>query len=493
MSNPSNLTNLRNQPRSLLLARTATLGLIILVLGYAIAGLIAQIGAPLPSFAGSYVAASAAIHVPGAPVYDYGTLLRLNAAHQYVTADFYPFVAPPFALLALAPLALLPYATASVFWLAITRLCTLGAALALADAFAVVIARREESQAPKSGRTLTVLRQTSPRIGAWRFPAAPFALGAALLLLALPPLDAISWDSLSLVAILLVAVALDAFVRGHPLLAGFAVALASGFSFLPLVLVACFLIRGAWKAAVSAIFFTLAVAAAPLLFFPARSYGDLAAALRFAQGVYGSSDHNASLLGAASTAIVTFGHMGTRTFIQASKAGTLLTLAVAVVTLVAFVLLPLLRRRFARTEAAPDGHDVIWLSFAAALSTPALALPLVWPDDSSFALVAVLLVGAYPFMRSRSAKVERRMGDAALLLAAVVALILFISVLPFGLDTTDLQLLDRREALYLARPAATAIIWAAALGALLVPYVRLLWRIRRPARVAVPQEELMPV
>ncbi|HLJ80843.1 MAG TPA: glycosyltransferase 87 family protein, partial [Ktedonobacterales bacterium] len=298
------MPNLPNQRTALVLARAAVFGLIVLVLGYAIAGLIAQIGTPLPSFAGSYVAASAAIHVPGAPIYEYGTLLRVNAAHQYITAGFYPFVAPPFALLALAPLTLLPYAAASVFWLAITRLCALGAALALADAFSVVAARRDAAQGLTSRRVLAVLRQTSPQIGAWRFPAAPFALGAALLLLALPPLDAISWDSLSLVAILLVALALDAFVRGHPLLAGFAVALASGFSFLPLVLVACFLIRGAWKAAASAIFFALAVAAAPLLLFPARSYGDLAAALRFAQGVYGSSDHNVSLLGAASTAII---------------------------------------------------------------------------------------------------------------------------------------------------------------------------------------------
>ncbi|MGH2516420.1 MAG: glycosyltransferase 87 family protein, partial [Ktedonobacterales bacterium] len=386
---------------------------------------------------------------------------------------------------------LLPYVAASTVWLAFTRLGALGAALALADAFVVVIERRDTLQAPVSQRIVAILRQTSPRIGGWRFPAAPFALGAALFLLALPPVNAISWDSPALIASVLVTLALDAYVRGHPMLAGVAVALACGFSLIPLALVAAFLLRSAWRAAASTLLFACAVAAVPLLVFPAHIYGEAAAALRFEQTVYTSSDHNISLQGAFSTSIFALGHMGTRTIIEANRAGTLVTLALLAVSVGTFVVVAILRRGAVTKGMIPHGNNVIWLGFAAALSAAILALPLVWSDNSVFALIALLLVGTYPFLRERNAKgktrIAGRLGDAAILVAATLAFLLQVSALPFNLDVTDPRLLDPHVFLYLARPIAAIIVWAVALGALLVSHIVLFGRARRDARASATQ------
>lgn len=484
-----------HQRPGLVPARTVTIGLIVLVLGAATASLFAQLGMPMPSFAATYVAASALLHGPGVPIYEYGALLHINAVQHFVTVGFYPFVAPPFALLTFAPLALLPFTAASFVWVIITRLCVLGAALAIGDAFFVMIARRDMAQdmakAPSAGRLLAVLRYTSFSIGTWRFPTAPFALCSALLLLALPPSDAVSWDSPALIAVLFVAVALDAYVRGHLVLAALAIALASGFSFLPLVLVVCLLVRGAWSATIAVLLFAGAVATAPLMFLPARAYGDLAAALRLAQATYGSSDHNVSLLGAASTLIYALGHMGTQTFIQASKASTLLSVVLIAITLIALLVFAVMQRISVHSGRLPDGDQSTWLIFAVALSATTLALPLVWPDDSLFALIAMLLVGfcspVIPVVRHRDDErygKYQRVAGTALLVLAIMAFILYLSVLPFHLDSTDLQLLDRREFLDLARPVASVLIWASALGALFVPYVRFPRRTR--ARRLVP-------
>lgn len=486
-----------NQRTGLVLTRTTTFGLIVLALGYAVTSLLTQIGTPLPSFAASYVATSVALHVSGAPIYDYGTLLRLNAVHKYVTVGFYPCVAPPFALLALAPLTLVPFPAASVVWLALTRLCMLGAALAISDAANVVIARRSMVEASSSARLLAALRRTSLQIGGWQIPAALASLCSLLFLFALPPLDTLSWNSLAPVAVLFVAVALDAYVRGRRALAALAVALASGFSFLPLVLVVCVFLRGTWKAAIAALLFAAAVAAAPLLLLPVRTYSDLANALRFAQAAYGSSDHNISLSGAASTSISALGHFGTRTFILAGEAGALVSFALIAVTLAALLLLPIVRRDVAKTGALPGGDDSTWLIFAVALSASVLALPLVWPDDSAFALIAVLLVGMYPFIRTHNhahnTNADQHIGDAALFVLAVTALILYMIVPTLRLDSTGLRLLDYREFLYLAQPLASLITWAAALGALFAPYPRLPWLARRTLHATAEHDVLSRV
>lgn len=482
----------------LALPRIATVASIVLVLGYAAASLLTQIGTPLPDFAASYVATSVAIHMPGAPMYDYGTLLRLNAVHQYVTVSFYPFVAPPFALLALAPLAFIPFPLANVLWLGITRLCALGAALAVSDAVYIVIARRSMVETSSSRRLLAVLRMTSLRIGRWRSPAGLVPLCSLVLLLALSPLDAISWDSLALVAVLFVALALDAYIRGHQILAALAIAVASGFSFFPLMLVVCFFFRGTWKVTIAALLFAAAVAAAPLLILPARTYSDLASALRMVQAAYGSSDHNISLSGATSIAVSSLGHMGTHTFTWASDLGTPLSLVLIAATLIAVLISPAVRRSATKAEKLPGDYDSIWLIFAIALSAAVLALPMVWPADSAFALFAMLLVGMYPFIRSlnrshntsnSSAGQQQHVSDihaAVLFLLAATALILYLTALMLRLDSTDLRLLDHREFLFVARPAASVITWAAALRALFAPSPRLLRR--RPHTIGATAE-----
>lgn len=472
-------------------ARAAVLIVIVLVLGYELVTLIAQIGAPLPDFAANYVASRVALHLPGAPIYQYGALLSLNAAHQYVIGGFYPFTAPPFTLLALAPLALLPYAVAKVIWLVIARLCVLATALLLADAFTVSVERQPVSESATGWRWRSILRDTALRVGPRRFPAAPFALCATLLALTLPPLDAAYWDSVSIVALMLLALALDAYVRQHPLVAGGAVALAGGFSFIALVVLACFLVRGAWKAAGATLLFASAVMALPLVFFPARDYADLLVALRFDQTVYMASQHNSAIIGATANAIEVLGHMGSQTYMQAVRLGSLLALALAVLTVGALMLVPALRAWLAHTGDLPSDSEVTWPCIALALSATVLALPLTWPGDIAFSLLALLLVGAYPFLRQPRGTTVERIGDGIVLLALALALILQVSALFSGLDMTDLPLRHPLLILYLARPAAGLIVWLLAVWVLLRPYPRLLWR-RRTQKPAVLTPELRP-
>ena len=474
-------TPVRRRFAVLVVARSAVLGLIVLVLGYEVISLVAQIGTPQPDFASTYVAARAAVEFPGASVYNYGALLGINTARGYVTGGFYPFTAPPFSLLAFAPLALLPYTTASVIWLALVRLCVLGTAFLLADACTLAVEGRAASEWTAGNRWRSGLRSTALRVGKHRFPAAPFAIFAALLALGLPSLDTVYWGQMALIAVLLVALALNATLRQRPYVAGVSIALASGFSFLPLVLLGVFIARSAWKAAGALILFAGAVAALPLIFFPVREYTDLLAASRFHQSVYVASGHNVSLIGAVTNLIEYLGHMGTRTFMQAERLGGLLALALSGIVVGVLALAAVLRAWLSRREEPSGADGVTWVCAAFTLSAAVLATPLVWPSDSAFSLVATLLIGSYAVIRLGDEKAGWRVGLVLVLGMALVALLLQVSAVLFGLDRATLPLQDARQIVYLALPAAALVTWVVACGALLLPYCRIVWRRLRPA------------
>ncbi|HEV8190981.1 MAG TPA: glycosyltransferase 87 family protein, partial [Ktedonobacterales bacterium] len=116
--------------------RASALALTALAIGATVLGFIGGLIRPSNEFETMYAAARAVADNRMANVYDYATLAQLNASHHYVDGALYPFTYPPFTLLALRPLALLPFDAARVAWTAIVYAALLGTALLLADAFA---------------------------------------------------------------------------------------------------------------------------------------------------------------------------------------------------------------------------------------------------------------------------------------------------------------------------------------------------------------------
>src|SRR5258706_5447380 len=122
-----------------LYVRGAALAASGLTLALALAGKItpvgrgAQAGGASAGFISAYVAACAAWQRPGANVYDYAMLLRLNASASYAPIPVDPYTGSPALLVYLLPLTRLPFATAVAIRHAFSLLCGFASAFLLAD------------------------------------------------------------------------------------------------------------------------------------------------------------------------------------------------------------------------------------------------------------------------------------------------------------------------------------------------------------------------
>ncbi|HEX8728526.1 MAG TPA: glycosyltransferase family 87 protein [Ktedonobacterales bacterium] len=445
--------------------RTVSLGFAILALGAALMLLLGQRGAWSADFAGSYAATRALTDAPSTNVYDYATLSLLNASHQYIHGAISPFTYPPFMLLALRPLTLLPFDAAHGVWLALIMLCTLATAFFLARAVAA-LAQHMATADESAGATpfAAFLANTTVRLGGVEFPAALFAAFAGLLLV-LPALDARYWGQAQVVALVLIALALDAHLRRRPLVAGIALGLASGFSFAALAVLLCFVPRGAWKLLTAAVASAVVVAIAPLLLVSLSGYRALFTATRFLSGVYATSTFNNSLRGlAANTLVVTF-HTGATSFLSAEKAATWGGYAVVALTVIVLALSALhyIVRRSVWSERG------MWVGIAAVLAAWVLAVPVSWPFDAFLVAPAALMLGSIPLIERRAD--TRSLANGLVLAAAALAMLLLIVPTALGIDGQEIAQGTPGRWLYLLRPIAALLVWAGALFALVAPHV----------------------
>ncbi|WIG58571.1 MAG: hypothetical protein OJF49_001317 [Ktedonobacterales bacterium] len=446
--------------------RTVSLGFAVVALGVALLLLLGQRGVWSADFAGSYAATRALMDAPSANVYDYATLSLLNASHQYAHGAISPFTYPPFMLLALRPLALLPFDAAHGVWLALIVLCTLATAFFLARAVAALA--QHVAQADNSAGAspfATFLANTSVLLGRVEFPAALFAVFAGVLLLALPLLDAVYWGQAQVIALFLIAVALDAHLRRRSLLAGIALGLASGFSFAALAVLLCFVPRGAWKLLTAAVASAVVVAVAPLPLVSLSGYRALFTETRFLSGVYATSTFNNSLRGLSANALVVTFHTGAKSFLSAEKVATWGVYAVVALTVIVLALSALhyVARRSVWSERG------MWVGIAAVLAAWVLAVPVSWPFDAFLVAPAALMLGSIPLIERRTG--ARSFADGLVLSAAALALLLLIVPTALGIDGQEIAQGTPGRWLYLLRPIAALLVWAGALFALVAPHI----------------------
>lgn len=466
--------------------RAGGIAVLLAVLAHDVLAGIAQIAIWPADFASYYVPARAVMRYPSTNVYDYSNLLHLNNANHYVAGVFYPYVYPPFALIALRPLAALSFATASTIWIVVSHLCAIGAALLLADAFSVALERGVHPRAAGAGdlpaTIRALLRATNIKLGPWSFPTLPFAAASAVLLCAWPAWDTYYWGQINFVIVFLLVLALHAYLHDRPVLAGAALALAGALKLTPLFLVAFFVLRGAWKAVASALGLTGLLAALPLLVFPAHNYVTLFIELRVLDGMFVLGNHNESFIAAFPHLAAALGHTNGHAAATAELLGEVVAGALVVGTLAVVLLLSASQRWPAVSRGAPlDPTAVSWLGFVAVLAAYVLVTPLVWSHYYIVALPAALMLAVYPILRPRVADAAGAAwdgGDTALVSAAVAALVVLMYELPLGADR-GLVANPSTFALVLLtlRPLGVLAVWGAAMYAAL--------RLVRPPRFAV--------
>jgi hypothetical protein len=477
----------------------AAWGLIALVLVAAVVSFASTLSRWPADIATMYVVAHAADQL-GASVYDYASLAQFNAAHHTVQGAIYPFTYPPFILLAVHPLTVLPFDAVRVLWAAIRVLAVLGAALLLADAFVASVERLEGRATALSA----ALRASSPMLGRWRVPALPFVIGAASLLLALPPVDARYWGAGSILIVLLVALELDGALRGRPVIAGCAAGLAAGLAsphpvfglliILGFIGLALFVPR-AWRR------FSVGALAALIVWYPptaglpgdlSRQYSAYLAQRTLLGGVYATSWHNGSLMGFMATLLSLGGHTGTQAFNQGERLATYLGWAVAILTALALMGLGFAAWRAQRDAKRSFSASAVWSALAMVTVAYALLSTPLWPFEAVMVAFATLLLlgaavsdaGSRPFVARVTAS------------AAVVALLFCIGATLSGSDWQDLPQGTSATALYLLRPLAALLVWAAVGFVLLTSALASVWRSRSSAtlegapsrqRIAEPQ------
>src|SRR5260221_6966509 len=453
--------------------RAVAIGVVLIALGHDLLALLAQTAIWPADFASYYVPARAAISFPGVNVYDYGGLLRLNATQQYVTGPFYPYIYPPFALLALRPLAALPWSVASTLWAVCSHACAIGSAWLLATSFTLVL-RRGASAEGADARIRAVhqfLSSTELRLGAYAFPLVPFAVAASVFLLSWPTCDTYYWGQINFVVVFLLLIAFYADLSGHPVVAGAAVALAGGLKLTPLIFLGYFAIRGAWKAlAVGAIGAGL-VFATPLLFFPAQDYDHLRVELTLLDSMFVLGDHNESFIAIFPHVAALLGHGSAATLTRAETLGEAVAGLIGLITVIALGAARWLRPR-SREGAGENVLSVaavfaptVWLSFALTLAAYELVTPLVWSHFYVVAMPCTVMLAAYPLLAPRA--LSTRLQTVTILVGGV-GIALLTCELPFGADRGSLGS-PGPWALFLLnlRPLALGLVWLLALTPLL--------------------------
>lgn len=431
---------LRHRPTVLAL-RAVAIGLIVVVLWHDVLAALAQTAIWPADFASYYVPAHAVVQFPFTNVYDYSNLLHLNATYRYVTGVFYPYIYPPFGLILLRPLAALPFEVAANVWLVTSHLCAVGSSLLLANAFQCALARRAKD-APTgdvAARIHAVLEATGVSIGPWSFPVLPFSVVCPVMLLAWPAWDTYYFGQINFLIVMLIVLSLHAEVHERPVLAGVALALAGSLKLTPLVLLAYFMLRGAWKTVVSALGLSAILAAIPLLFFPAHDYVTMLIQLRVLDGMFVLGNHNESLIAVLPHVALVLGHTSQRVAILAENGGEGLAGALGLATL-AVVLWVNVQTRARHQLEGPTTHresEVVvynWLEFATVLAVYVLIDPLVWSHFYVVVLPAPAMLAAYPALRAHGVREQWRQVDTVAVVAAAIGLALLMSELPLGAD-----------------------------------------------------------
>lgn len=446
--------------------RLAALMLAALAICAAILGFAGALRRPPPDFASTYAAIRAVANNRLADVYDFATLAQLNAAHHYTGAVLYPYTYPPFTLLVLRPLALLPFDAARIVWTVIVYAALLGTALLLADAFARLV-RRQDRYA--SGRLRTLLETTELSIGSRTFPLLSFAAATAALLLTLPLADAAYWGQAIVIVVFLLALALHAATRDSLWLAGAASGLIAGFAGLELIagisVLACltllaFLSQGYWKTLVAGVGAMILAFLLALIAVPPDAYSSLLAQQSFLGGVYPTNGHNTSLNGLVANFLTVTEHTNTGALLQGERLAQTLGIVAAAVALIVAAVAALPRWRYARSGGiAPDAGASLWPLLALLLTVPMLAAPVAWPAEAMVTPLAALLLLGYVFARG-GRTVWSLLGGVLALLALLLCIVAAIS----GSDAQNLPQGQPVLALYLLRPLAAPLVWAGALA-----------------------------
>lgn len=445
--------------------RTAAIVLAVLACGAAVLGFAGGLIRPSPDFASTYAAIRAVSDDRLANVYDYAALSQLNAAHHYASGALSPFTYPPFVLLVLHPLALLPFEAARVVWSAISYAALLGTALLLADSFARLLPRPDSSAAP---RTRALVEAATLPMGNWTLPLLPFAITAAALLLALPLFDAAYWGQAMIIVVFLLALALHATTRRRFWLAGVAAGLAAGLaSWTPVIGISAvaalallaFLLHGYWRAVVWGIGTVALLFVLSLVVVPPGAYAAFSAQQGFLSGVYLTNGHNTSLAGLLANVLTITEHTNTSGLMQGQQIAQLLSWAIAIVSILLASVAGLLharRGRSARPEQETEG--LLWPLLVLLLAVPMLAAPLVWPAEAMLTPFAALVLLGYLLLRGRWSIVAWLAATAS-----AVALLLCIVAAVSGSDVQNLPQGEPVLILYTLRPLAALLVWAGAL------------------------------
>lgn len=455
--------------------RIAVLGVLAVALLHDVLAAVDQSSAWAADFASYYVPAHTMLQFPSVDVYNIGALRQLNAAHQLVPRVFFPYLYPPAALYLLSPIAALPFDVANVLWSVLSHLAALGSALLLADAFAQVLRRTAPLAAPDSllAGTQRVVDGSAVQLGRWRAPLVPFAVCAVTVLFAYPTIDTYDLGQINLVVLFFLMLALHSHIYDRLVLAGVAIAIAGALKLTPLLFLAFFVARGAWKAVVSGLVFSALFAAVPLFLLSPHAYVAFAAQLQMVDKDFVPYLQNQSLVGALLHLGKLSAHLGPRSIALVQQGGELLGIGLAAAS-IGYLILMAWRRGELTSGGPPRAArlDLDWLGFAFVILAYMLATPLIWTHVYVVALPAALMLGVYPLLRTRPDGAAWDRTDSVLLFCGLIALGLFMVQLPLGADhglgpaQNNIGL-----ALLMLRALGTLIAWGA-LVALLAPRLR---------------------
>ncbi len=448
--------------------RAAAFALAALAIGAIVLGFIGGLIRPSQDFATMYAAARAVADSRTANVYDFATLAQLNATHHYVNEALLPFAYPPFTLLALRPLTLLPFDAARVVWTVVAYAALLGTALLLADTFVRLL---RQPQSAGNMQTRTLIESTSLRIGRWAFPLLPFAITTAALLLTLPLFDAAYWGQATILVVLLLALTLNAATQRSYWLAGTAAGLASGFavwqpivgvSALAVLALLAFLLQGYWKALAAGIGAVVLVMLLAFIATPPDACSSFGSQSTFLSAVYLTNGHNVSLAGLIANALTIAEHTLTSNFIQGARLAQSLDWAFAILAILVAVVASLSRWLRERSADPQRFERPLHLPlFALVLVTPTLVAPLVWPAEAMMTPFAALIMLGYVFVQDRTSRFKWLAGAAA----ALALLCCAVAVLS-GADLRNLPQGELILTFYLLRPLAALLVWLGALAIL---------------------------
>jgi hypothetical protein len=318
---------------------------------------------------------------------------------------------------------------------------------------------------------------TALQLGRWRAPLVPFAVCSAAVLFAYPTIDTYDLGQINLVVLFFLMLALHSHVYDRPVLAGIAIAVAGALKLTPLVFLAFFVARGAWKAVAAGVVASAVCAAVPLFLLSPQVYVAFAAQLQMVDKDFVPFLQNQSLVGALLHVSRFVVHPGSHVLALVQQGVELLGYGLAAASIGCLAMVAW--RRGELTSGGPSRVarlDLDWLGFAFVILAYMLATPLLWTHVYVVALPAALMLAVYPLLRPRPDGVAWERKDSMLLFCGLVALGLFMVQLPLGADNgLGPSQNDTGLALLTLRALGTLLAWGA-LAALLAPRMRRVWQ-----------------